>query len=482
MIFTIKDLLSIIPELIVAGSACVLLLVDLLISKERKACMAVLSILSVIAAGVASYWLLGADFMGAKSFAGMFELDGFSTFFKFVFYTATVLSILLSFHYVKEEDINLGEYYVLMLFSLSGMMVLASGADLLSIYVGLELMSLPIYVLAGFLQNDVRSNEGAMKYVILGAFSSGILLYGISMVYGLTGTTELSGVAAALSDPSVHVPALSIAIVMMVAGFAFKVAGVPFHMWAPDAYEGAPTPITGFMSAGPKAAAFAVMLRVFMEGLQPAYEQWMVMVGVVAVASMAYGNFVAISQKNIKRMLAYSSIGHAGYALLGVMAGTEEGIASVMFYMAVYVFMNLGAFGIIIMMRKGGQRGELIEEYTGLARSHRGVALLMLIFLFSLAGIPPTAGFMGKFYIFMALIHRGMVGLAIFAVLMSAVAAYFYIRIVMLMYMREPAGEFEFARSKGIYYALFITTVGTVLLGICPGYLVKLAEMASVIM
>ncbi|MBI5561053.1 MAG: NADH-quinone oxidoreductase subunit N [Deltaproteobacteria bacterium] len=479
MIFGLRDVMAVIPEAIVAGAACLLLLVDFLIAKKRKIIVAALSIAAVAAAAFFSLYLVGTDVMWKKVFAGMFVVDGFSTFFKFVLYLATVLSMMLSFHYVKEEDINTGEYYTLMLFSLSGMMIAASASDLLSIYVAVELMSIPVYVLVGFLQKDARSNEAAMKYVILGAFSSGVLLYGISFIYGITGTTELSAVAGALADPSMHTPALSIAIIMLVAGFGFKIAGVPFHMWAPDAYEGAPTPITGFMSAGPKAAACAAVLRVFTEGLQPAYSRWVVIVAIVAVLSLVYGNIVAIAQKNIKRMLAYSSIGHVGYALLGLVAGGTEGASSVMYYMAVYAFMNLGAFSIIIMMRKGEQKGEMIEDYTGLAKTRGGMALLMLIFMFSLAGLPPTAGFIGKFYIFMALIHKGMVGLAVIAVLMSAVGAYFYIRIVMLMYMKDPVNPVETASSRGLYYALAIAAAGTILLGVYPGYFIKLAQMAG---
>jgi len=479
MVFGLKDLIAIVPEIIVALGGCMLLLLDFLIPKERKALVAGFAVITVFCAAFFSLFLIGTDVMGRGVLSGMFVVDGFSTFFKFVAYLATVLSIMLSLHYVKEEDINTGEYYILMLFSLFGMMVVASAKDLLTVYIGVELMSLPVYVLVGFMQNDVRSNEGAMKYIILGAFSSGILLYGISLIYGICGTTELTKVAASLSDASTHTPLLSIAIITLIVGFGFKIAAVPFHMWAPDAYEGAPTPITAFMSAGPKAAAFAVILRVFFEGLNPVYGQWMVAVAVVAVLSLIYGNTVAIAQKNIKRMLAYSSIGHAGYALLGLVAGTGEGISAVMYYMAVYAFMNLGAFGVIIMMRKGGQKGEMIEDYAGLAKTNRGLSLVMLIFMFSLAGLPPTAGFVGKFYVFMALIHRGMVGLAMIAVLMSVVAAYFYIRIVMLMYMKEPAAAFEIARTRGMYYALAVATAGTILLGVFPAYLIKIAEMAG---
>lgn len=477
MIFSLQDVFAIIPEIIVVGVACILLAIDPLFKKCRDI-TGILSIVAVIGAAIGSYCIMTGDLAGGTYFAGMLKVDGFSSFFKIIFYLVTILTILMSFKYVKYRDINMGEYYLLMLFSLSGMMVLVSAVDLLTIYVGLELMSIPIYVLAGFRQASKRSNEGAMKYVILGAFSSGILLYGISFIYGLTGTTDLVGIAAALGDPATSVPALTVAIVMLVAGFGFKVAGVPFHMWAPDAYEGAPTPITAFMSVGPKAAAFAVLMRVFLVGLAPAYDQWSIIIIVIAVLSMAYGNIVAISQKSIKRMLAYSSIGHAGYALLGLVAGTQEGVASVLYYMAVYAFMNIGAFAIIILLTLNG-KGDMIEDYRGLGKSNRLVAVLMLIFLFSLAGIPPMAGFMGKFYIFMALLNQGMIALAIFAVLMSAVAAYFYIRVVMLMYMKEPEGEWELYRPRCVCFVILLTAVATVWHGVYPKMLIELAELAS---
>ncbi len=476
-IITAQDVIAILPEIVVASAACVLLLVDLLVDEKKKWQLAILSIAFVGVAGWYSYHLAGTD---TVVFGGMFVLDGFALFFKMVFYIATVLSIMLSLHYLKVESISLGEYYVLMLFSLCGMMVIASGADLLTIYLGLELMSLPVYVLVGFERENVRSTEASMKYIILGAFSSGILLYGISIVYGLTGTTQLSEIAGAVVDSKVNIPLFSLAVVMLVSGFGFKIAATPFHMWAPDAYEGAPTPITAFMSVGPKAGAFAALLRVFVEGLHTVTYEWQTTIAVVAVASMILGNVVAIAQSNIKRMLAYSSIGHAGYALLGLVAGGNEGIASVMYYLLVYAFMNLGVFAIIVMMRrKDTKKGDEIDDYTGLAKSCRGIALLMLIFLFSLAGIPPTAGFVAKFYIFMALIHKDMILLAVIAVVMSAVAAYYYIRIVMLMYMREPEESIQMANSRGIYYVLIVALIGVVLLGIYPTYFIELARIAS---
>jgi NADH-quinone oxidoreductase subunit N len=480
MVFSITDIVAVLPEIIVVAGACTIILAALVIPRgEKKDIIAYLAIGVVLLAAWGSFRISGFE---TTAFSGMFAHDGYSCFFKFVFYIGTVLSIMLSMHYVKVESINVEEYYILMLFSLSGMMVIASGADLLTIYLGLELMSLPIYVLVGFLQRDIKSNEAAMKYIVLGAFSSGILLFGISLVYGVTGTTQLVGIAAALHDPALHVPAFTLAVIMLVAGFGFKIAGAPFHMWAPDAYEGAPTPITAFMSVGVKAAAFAAVLRVFVEALSPVYDQWQVIVALVSVASLVVGNVVAIAQTNIKRMLAYSSIGHAGYALLGLVAGTAEGVAAVLFYMLVYTLMNLGAFGVIITMRKGSQIGDNIEDYAGLAKTNRALALVMLIFFFSLAGIPPTAGFVGKFYIFMALIHKGMVPLAVIAVIMSAVAAYYYIRIVMVMYMREPKGEFLGARSMGIYYVLALATVAVIVMGIYPRYFIELAQRAVFIL
>ena len=382
----------------------------------------------------------------------------------------------MSPRYLEEEDIARGEYYVLLLFALSGMMIMASGLDLLSIYVGMELQALCIYVLTGFIRQERRSNEAALKYVILGSVSSGIFLYGMSLVYGITGTTQLTDMAAALGAGGAHDPALVLATVFLVTGLIFKVGAVPLHMWVPDVYEGAPTTITAFMSVGPKAAAFAILLRIFLDAMAPAADIWVVVVAVSAVLTMALGSFVALVQTNIKRMLAYSSIAHAGFVLLGLVAGGPDGVASVMLYLLIYVFMNLGIFAIIIMMRSGNVSGEAIEDYAGFAKSHRGLALLMLIFLFSLASIPPTAGFFAKFYILVALVEQGYVGLAVIAVLLSAVAAFFYIRIVMLMYMKEEARPFDLALTPSLRLAIAITAAGTVGSGRLPSWFLDLAQ------
>jgi NADH-quinone oxidoreductase subunit N len=463
------------PEIIVLAAACFLLLADLVLGQKRTHIIAYLAIAAVLAASVAS---LSMGAISQPVYSGMFIADGFAIFFKMLFYLATILVVLFSINYLKIEGVFQAEYFVFLLFALSGMMIMASGIDLLSIYIGLELMALSSYVLSGFFRHDLRSNEAAMKYVILGALSSGILLYGISLIYGLTGTTQLPELAATLHEIETFDSALVLAVLMLVGGFAFKVAAVPFHMWVPDVYEGAPTPITAFLSVGPKAAGFAVILRIFLDGLAGTTEIWLAVVAIIAVASLILGSVVALVQTNIKRMLAYSSIAHAGFALLGLVAGGANGIASVMYYLLIYTLMSLGAFAVIIIMRQGDVSGEQIEDYAGLAKAHPVLALLMLIFLFALAGIPPTAGFFAKFYIFIALIEQGYIALAVIAVLFSVVAAFFYIRIIMLMYMREPDHEFNLVLTPPLRVVLAITGAGIVLIGVMPAWGLEWAQSA----
>ena len=469
----ILSVIASVPELIVIVGACVLLMFTPVRGRRFGPLLFWSSLATVIAAAAATFALAGELRL---VYSGMFVVDDFSVFFKMLFYLATGLCLLMSPRYLKEEDIARGEYYVLLLFALAGMMIMASGLDLLSIYVGMELQALCIYVLTGFIRQERRSNEAALKYVILGSVSSGIFLYGLSLVYGITGTTQLTDMAVALSSGDVHDPALMLATVFLVTGLIFKVGAVPLHMWVPDVYEGAPTTITAFMSVGPKAAAFAILLRIFLDAMAPAVDIWVVVVAVIAILTMALGSFVALVQTNIKRMLAYSSIAHAGFVLLGLVAGGPDGVASVMLYLLIYVFMNLGIFAIIIMMRSGNFSGEAIEDYAGFAKSHRGLALLMLIFLFSLAGIPPTAGFFAKFYILVALLEQGYVELAVVAVLLSAVAAFFYIRIVMLMYMKEEARPFKLALTPSLGLAITITGAGTVGIGLLPSWFLDLAQ------
>jgi len=470
----LPSILASLPEIIVVTGACILLIAGQFVPKAQDAVLVWSSVAIVLLAALGTFTLSG----GAQpAYAGMFVADHFSVFFKSVFYLAIILTFLLSRKYADIEGIGGSEYYVLLLLALSGMMIMASATDLLSIYVGLELMVLCTYVLTGFLRREQRSNEAALKYVILGAVSTGIFLYGVSLVYGLTGTTQLDRMAAAVTGDPLD-PGLLLAVVFIVAGLVFKIGAVPFHMWVPDVYEGAPTTITAFMSVGPKAAGFAVILRVFLNPLVAGSNVWIIL-AVIAVVTMALGSFVALVQENFKRLLAYSSIAHAGFAIFGIVAGGADGVASVMLYLLIYTFMNLGIFGAVIMMRNGNFSGEVIEDYAGFAKLHPGLALLMLLYLFSLAGIPPTAGFFAKFYVLVALVERGFVLLAVIAVLLSAVAAYFYIRIVMVMFMREPERVFEPALTPLVGAALAVTAAGTVGIGLFPAWFLKLAQQSA---
>ncbi|WP_028747949.1 NADH-quinone oxidoreductase subunit N [Rhizobium mesoamericanum] len=468
-----SSILASLPEITVVAGACFVLILGQIVQKQRNHVLVWTSAAIVLLAAMETFALAGE---GRPAYAGMFIADPFASFFKFVFYLATILTFLLSRKYADIERIGSSEYYVLLLFALSGMMIMASASDLLSIYVGLELMVLSTYVLTGFLRREQRSNEAALKYVILGAVSTAIFLYGVSLVYGLTGTTQLDRMAALVTGNPLD-PALLLAVVFIVAGLVFKVGAVPFHMWVPDVYEGAPTTITAFMSVGPKAAGFAVILRVFLNPLVAASNVWII-VAVIAVATMALGSFTALVQDNFKRLLAYSSIAHAGFAIFGVVAGGTDGIASVMLYLLIYAFMNLGIFSAVIMMRNGDFAGEVIDDYAGLAKLHPGLALLMLLYLFSLAGIPPTAGFFAKFYVLVALVERGFVTLAVIAVLLSTVAAYFYIRIVMIIFMREPERTFEPALTPLVSATFAVTAAGTIGIGLFPGWFLKLAQQS----
>lgn len=469
----LQTLTPILPEMIMIFAGLLVLLVDLFIKKEHTARLGWAGLLGVVGAAVATYRLMGIN---GSFFAGTVLLDPFSTFFKFVFYIACGLGILLSINYLKVEDIHRGEYYALMLFATSGMMLMASAGDLITLYLGLELMALSIYILAGFMRHDNRSNEAAIKYLILGAFSSGIMLYGMSLLYGLSGTTNLSGILTFLRVADKTNPVIFLSMIMLVVSFGFKVAAVPFHMWVPDVYEGAPTSVTAFMSAGPKVAGFAVLLRVFIYALEPLHADSTAILSGLAVLTMAVGNIMALSQTNIKRMLAYSSIAHAGYALVGLAAGGPEGAASVMLYVCIYALMNMGAFGVVIMLRKAGERGEEITDFAGLGKTNKTAAFLMLIFMFSLTGIPPLAGFVGKFYIFKAAIQAGLLWLAIAGVLFSAISAYFYLRVIMVMYMSEPKGSIELSTAPSLALALAISATAVIVIGVYPTNLLNFAR------
>lgn len=472
------NMTPIIPEIFLSGLAMVLLLINVFSGKGNKSYLGYISFIGIVAAGA----LVGAGWNGhIESFSGSVVLDNFATFFKMVFLIGAGLAVLISDQYMEREDCNHGELYPLILFTVVGMMLMASGTDLMTIFLGLEVMSVSLYVLAGFNRNNKKSNEAGLKYFLLGAFSTGFLLYGMALIYGATGTTRIAKIAAQvgqMSLPSANIMLL-VGMLLMLTGFAFKVAAAPFHMWTPDVYEGAPTPMTAFMSAGPKAAGFAAALRIFLVALPTLQIEWSQLLWVLAILTMTIGNLTALRQDNIKRMLAYSSIAHAGYCLVGFTAGNGVGVAGILFYMLSYTFMNIGAFAIIILIGKKGESNGTVMDFAGLGFKKPALALLMTIFLFSLAGVPPTAGFIGKFYLFSGAIQKGYIWLAIIGVMNSAASVYYYLRVMVYMYMKDPKEEFEWVQvTAPIALALFIAAIGTLIPGIIPSSILQFAQQA----
>jgi NADH-quinone oxidoreductase subunit N len=388
----------------------------------------------------------------------------------------------VSYKYLEIAGEHHGEYYALILFAQCGMYFLAAGTDLVTLFVGLELMALSFYVMVGFLRTEKRSNEAALKYLLLGAFSTGFLVYGMSVMYGLSGSTKLSVIAGEIAQRSPWDPVVFLALATTAIGLLFKISAVPFHMWAPDAYEGAPTTITAYLSTASKAASIAFLLRIFQGPGAPfgqAREVWEPMLSVVAVLTLTLGNLAAINQTNIKRLLAYSSISHAGYMLLGLIAGEGHGLQGVYVYVMVYTFMNLGAFLVVVALRRANIIGEDLDDFAGLMHKSPAYAVLMLIFLLSLAGIPPTAGFIGKYYIFLGLVETGHYGLAIVGVLYVAVAIYYYFKIVRSMFIREVLDKTPLAASAGLRFALAATGLLTLVIGIYPEPFLKLAQASA---
>lgn len=455
------DLTPLIPEIIMSLAACTLLSIELFAKEKTKDWLGYLC----IGAALAVFYVIPSS--QGITFGGMFISDGYSSYFKFIFLINLILTVLISFKYLQREDAEYGEYYSLLLFATMGMMLMASSADLILLYLGLELMALSTYILAGIKRHDTKSNEAAMKYFLLGAFSSAILLFGISLLYGLTTSTNIYQIAEYLKQGETSITLL-IAMIMIICAFAFKIAAAPFHMWSPDVYQGAPTSVTAFFSVGPKAAGFAVIGRVFFIAFETLQPDWTAILIGLAILTMAVGNILAIAQTNIKRMLAYSSIAHAGYILLGIVAGTTEGLNAVMTYLLIYAFMNMGAFAIVILLEKG----ENIKDYNGLSKSHPVVAAMMLVFMFSLTGIPPTAGFIGKFNIFMAAINAGYTWVVVVAVFFSSISAYYYMRIVMNMFMKPMEEEAKIYPNPANGVALLISLLMIFVIGIMPSVVI----------
>jgi NADH-quinone oxidoreductase subunit N len=466
------QLLPALPELVLAIGAMVLLMIGAYRGQGTTALVTTLAVVLLVATGVLE-WMLPAGKL--VSFGGSFIVDSFARFLKILALIGSVATLILSREFLSDPSRRIFEYAILVLLSTLGMMVLISAGDLITLYLGLELMSLALYVVASSNRDNAKSTEAGLKYFVLGALSSGMLLYGASLVYGFTGTVSFAGIAAAAKTGSIGI---IFGIVFVLAGLCFKVSAVPFHMWTPDVYEGAPTPVTAFFASAPKVAAMAVFVRVAMTAFPGITVEWQQIVVFVSIASMALGSFAAIGQKNIKRLMAYSSIGHMGFALVGLAAGTAEGAQGVLVYLAIYVAMTLGSFAIILAMKRNGQAVEQISDFAGLSRTNPLLAFFFAMFLFSLAGVPPLAGFFGKFYVFLAAIHANLFTLAVVGVLCSVVGAFYYLSIIKVMYFDDPLPQLDPVRVE-LRTVLAVTGLFNILFFVYPGPLVGAATTAA---
>src|SRR6202163_346839 len=468
-------LLPALPEIVLAVGAMALLMLGAFRGEHTAVAVSWLAIVLLVAAGAIVLWLPAG---ALTTFGGSFVVDPFARFLKLLALTGSAGAILMSFDYLAREKLRKFEYPVLILLATTGMLMLISAADLIALYLGLELMSLALYVVAAFDRDNVRSTEAGLKYFVLGALSSGMLLYGCSLIYGFTGTVNFAAIAQAAATAGQGGIGLTIGLIFLFAGLCFKVSAVPFHMWTPDVYEGAPTPITAFFAAAPKVAAIAVFMRVSLSAFPGIMAQWQQVIIFVAIAAMGLGAFAAIGQRNIKRLMAYSSIGHMGFALIGLAAGTTEGVQGGLVYMAIYVATTLGTFACIIAMRRGDQPFENIAELAGLARTNPAQAFFLAMLLFSLAGVPPLAGFFANFYVFLAAIKAGLFALAVLGVLASVVGCYYYLMIVKIMYFDEPAPAFD-PMERGLQVTLGLTGLFVILFFAYPSPLVEAAGVAA---
>ncbi len=461
---------AILPELTMVGAAVVVMLLDIFNRAGRSTTRALLpwvTLAGIVVTGAVCTWLLGQP---VTTFQDMAIADRFALGLDFVILTAAFLAVLLSVTYIPQVNKQVGEYYALILLISSAMMVMGAAMDLVVVFMALEIFSLGLYILSGLRRDDIRSNEAAMKYFLLGAFASAFFVYGAALIYGATGSTQFNAISAALAGGTVELNLLYPGIALIVVGFGFKVSLVPFHMWTPDVYQGAPTPVTAFMSAATKAAAFAAFYRTFLIALPSEQAVWGWALAVLAVLTMTLGNLAALRQSSLKRMLAYSSIAHAGYMVVGLVPGTQPAADAALFYLITYTFMNIGAFAIVILLEKQGEMDAVSDRLRGLSRRKPGLALIMSIFMFSLAGVPPFAGFFAKFFIFSSTVAGGWTWLAAIAMLNSAIGAYYYLRIVVNMYFAEP-GEETVTETHGsipTMATVYLALAFTVLLGILP--------------
>jgi NADH-quinone oxidoreductase subunit N len=476
-----QEFLLLAPEILLSAAGLLLLLVGTLgrgLSNRESASVAVVAL--GLTAGVV--YRVQSLISGRKLILGsLFILDGYSFVFKYLVLVATALTVLLSVRFIEEGKYRATEYYSLLLLATSGMLFMAGGYSLLSIWIALETMALASYVLAGYFKRELRSTEAAMKYFILGAMSSGVLLYGISLLYGATGTLQLDLLSHRLADAAAQGNRLvPLGWLLLAAGLLFKVSAVPFHIWTPDVYVGAPTPVTGYLAVASKAASFAILLRIFYEGLGSLRLDWQMILAVVAAVTMIWGNLAALTQDNVKRMLAYSSIAHAGYILIGVLAFNEIGLWSVVFYLLAYTFITLGAFGTVILLERKEYAGETCADYAGLSRRSPFLAAMMLIFMLALTGIPPTGGFVGKVYLFAAAVQAGWSWVAVVGVLTSAISLYYYFRIVVYMYQRDSTATTPVPlAAPALVGVIAFCALVTLVLGVYPAPFIALAKYGS---
>ena len=487
------------PELIVGVAGVVVMMLDAFARRQQRWLTGAVSIAALIVAAIDAIWLWSSWPAIREAFNGMIVLDELRLSFTLIFLIVSILTILIAMAWIEMEHLPAGEFHALLLFATCGMMLMASAGDLVIVFLGLEILSIATYVMAGFRRTDVRSNESSLKYFILGSFASAFLLYGIALIYGATatgpdspGTTNIAMIAARVNQ-SLYPPLLLAGVAMLLVGFGFKIATAPFHVWTPDVYEGAPTPVTAFMAAGPKAAGFASFLRVFLFGFPIVtaaaagtgvyvHKSWLGALAIMAALTMTVGNVVAIAQNNVKRMLAYSSIAHAGYALLGFVAAgaatdpeqRSAALTSVSFYLLTYAIMNMGAFAVVTLMARSGDRRNEVDDYTGIGFDSPVLAFSLSLFLLSLLGMPLTAGFMGKIMVFSVALRQGYVWLVVLGVLNTAVSAYYYLRLIIVMFFRDRAAEWSAPRvPASIAVVLVITILGVFYLGLFPGRVIN---------
>jgi len=479
---TLNDLLhelnTILPLVILIAWSCILLVADLFIPKDRKSLTAILAAVGLLLSLGVTIWRIEP----AKiAFDGMVIIDGFANFLMILFLASGLAGITLAYDYLRRMEIERGEYYVLLLFSIGGMMLMAIANDLIVVFLALELLSIPLYVLAGFARPKLESEEASLKYFLMGAFAGGFVVFGIALVFGATGTTNLSGIFASIASSIANMPLLVLGAALILVGFGFKIAAVPFHMWTPDVYHGAPSAVTAFMSVGAKAAGFAALLRIFVSAFPNLSTDLTMVLWTISALTMFLGNVVAIAQSNIKRMLAYSSIAHAGYILMALVpygntAVSSDTISAALFYLVAYALTSFGAWAVVIALEKAEGKGLELNDYAGLSRKYPLLAASMAVFMLSFIGVPPTIGFMGKFYLFRTVIEGGYLGLALIGVFTSLISAYYYLRIIVIMYMRE--GEPSARTDFWVQFTAALTAVLVILLTLVAQPLLNLAARA----